>query len=341
MKIAQVSPIFESVPPKAYGGTERIISYLTEELARRGHEVTLFASGDSVTSATLVPVIPESVRQETGRQSWLAYHAIEMDMVSELADTFDIIHFHTDYHHFPVVRHLRTPHVTTVHGRLDLPELVPLYERFIGYPIVSISNSQRSPLPWVSWADTVYHGLPSDLYSYGSGNGEYFLFLGRISPEKRLDRAISIAEHCNMPLYVGAKISEVDQAYFDEVIKPLFSNPLVKFLGEVGEAEKGELLRNANAMLFPIDWPEPFGLVMIEAFACGTPVVAYRCGSTPEIMEDGVTGFLVSSQEEAIERARNIGSIDRKRCREVFERRFTVAEMATNYLRVYEHALCR
>ena len=339
MKIAQVAPLFERVPPKRYGGTERIISYLTEELVRQGHDVTLFASGDSITSATLVPVIPESVRKDGTKESWLAHHLTEMDLVSELAETFDIIHFHTDYLHFPIARLLPAPHVTTLHGRLDLQELVPLYRRFADMPLVSISQEQRAPLPWMNWVDTVHHGLPADLYSCGPGNGGYFVFLGRISPEKRLDRAIAIARKCDMPLVIAAKIDCADQIYFNEIISPMLSDPMVKFIGEVEENEKRTLLQNAHALLFPIDWPEPFGLVMIEAFACGTPVVAYRRGSTPEVMEHGVTGFLVTNQEEALIAARNIDSIDRKLCRKAFDRRFTVARMASRYVRAYEHVI--
>jgi glycosyltransferase involved in cell wall biosynthesis len=336
MKIAQVSPLFESVPPKRYGGTERVVSYLTEELVKQGHEVTVFASGDSITSATLVPVIPESVRQDVSTLSWLAYHTIEMDLVSELADSFDIIHFHTDYMHFPVTRHLRAPHVTTMHGRLDLPELVPLFRQYAELPVVSISDSQRCPLPLANWSETVYHGLPADLYSPGAGKGGYFLFLGRISREKGLDRAIAIAQACGMPLYIAAKLDSGGQAYYKDVIKPLLGSPLVKYIGEVGDSEKRELLQGAHALLFPIDWPEPFGLVMIEAFACGTPVVAYRNGSTPEIMEDGVTGFVVNNLLEAVSAARAIDSLDRNACRRVFDQRFDAARMAAQYVQVYE-----
>lgn len=335
MKIAQVSPLFESVPPKAYGGTERVISYLTEELVRQGHDVTLFASGDSVTSAKLVPAIAQSIRQDSGRQAWLAYHAIQMDLLSELEDSFDVIHFHTDSLHFALARKLRAPIVTTVHGRLDFPELVPLYKRFQNFPLVSISDNQRMPLPWANWCGTVHHGLPPDLYSFRPAHGNYFLFIGRVSPEKRLDRAIDIARQCGMPLYIGAKIDQADEPYFNEYIKPKLRNPLVKFLGEVNQTQKRELLEHASALLFPIDWPEPFGLVLIEAFACGTPVVAYRNGSIPEIMEDGVTGYVVTNQEEAVRAAQQIDSIDRKGCRKIFEQRFTVAHMAENYLRIY------
>lgn len=336
MKIAQVAPVFERVPPKAYGGTERVISYLAEELVRQGHDVTLFATGDSITNARLMPTIDESRRFDPTRQEWLVYHTMMMDRVAGMADEFDIIHFHTDYLHFPLSRYLPVPHVTTLHGRQDLPELVPLYRQFSDIPLVSISNSQRTPLPWVNWKKTVYHGLPNDLYSFQNNPENYFAFMGRISPEKRIDRAVEIALHCGMPLYVAAKIDKADQLYFDECIKPLFNHPLVEYLGEIGEQEKRELLGNARALLFPIDWPEPFGLVMIEAFACGTPVIAYRHGSVPEIMEEGVTGFIVENQEQAMRAAENIESIDRRRCHDVFERRFTAAHMAANYLNVYQ-----
>nr|MDQ3057481.1 glycosyltransferase family 4 protein [Pseudomonadota bacterium] len=331
----QVAPVFERVPPKAYGGTERVISYLTEELVRQGHEVTLFATGDSITGARLVSALEESRRFDPQRQEWLMYHTMMLDQVAGMAHEFDVIHFHTDYFHFPMAKKLPVPHVTTMHGRLDLPELVPLYRHFNNVPLVSISDSQRVPLPQVAWQDTVYHGLPPDLYSFQNDPKNYFAFVGRISPEKRIDRAIEIALQCDMPLYVAAKIDKADQVYFDECIKPLFNHPLVEYLGEIGDREKREVLGNARALLFPIDWPEPFGLVMIEAFACGTPVIAYRHGSVPEIMQDGVTGFIVTDQEQALQAAKNIGSIDRAGCRQAYERRFTAAHMAENYVNVY------
>jgi glycosyltransferase involved in cell wall biosynthesis len=338
MKIAQVSPLFERVPPKGYGGTERVISYLTEELIRQGHEVTLFASGDSKTSARLVAPCSESVRPDAS-PAWLAYHMVQMDLVAEMAHTFDVIHFHTEYVHLPTARKIRTPCLATLHGRLDMPHLAPMYKYFSNWPLISISDSQRAPLPWANWCQTVYHGLPPDLYSLRPARGTYFAFIGRISPEKRLDRAIEIARRCGMPLHIGAKIDKMDEPYFNERIKPLLHASDVEFIGEVGEQEKRELLEHASALLFPIDWPEPFGLVMIEAFACGTPVIAYRNGSIPEIMEEGITGFVVTNQDDAVRAAQRVESIDRTRCREAFERRFTAAHMTESYLRAYRRVV--
>lgn len=338
MKIAQVAPLFERVPPVAYGGTERVISSLTEELIRQNHEVTLFASGDSLTRACLISVVDHAMRPKL-TTAWIPYAAMQLDMVSQHAAEFDIIHFHTDALHFPLTRYLGKPHVTTVHGRLDLAELGPLYRHFNHAPLVSISNSQRTPLPWANWCDTVYHGMAPLCPAIDPSPGKYFAFVGRISPEKRVDRAIDIAIRCNVPLYIAAKIDSADDPYFNEFIKPLFDNPLITFLGEINDAEKCQLLKHAKALLFPIDWPEPFGLVMIEAFSCGTPVIAYRHGSVPEIMEHGITGFIVNNQDEAVEAARRIDSIDRAGCRDAFDRRFTVAHMASNYVRVYEKLL--
>lgn len=339
MKIAQVSPIFESVPPKGYGGTERVIAYLTDELVRLGHDVTLFASGDSSTQARLVPAAPASIRPSPRDWSWMAWHAIEMDMVAAAAHEFDIIHFHTDYLHFPLAKRLPVPHLTTLHGRQDLPHLVPLHRHFSGMPLVSISNSQRAPLPQANWIGTVHHGLPLDLYPGNGTPEDYLLFVGRISPEKRIDRAIEIAERCGMPLRIAAKIDEMDEAYFHEAIEPLFRKPFVTYVGEVGEQQKRALLEGAKALLFPVDWPEPFGLVMIEAFACGTPVIGWRNGAIPEIIDDGVTGFIVDSMEEAVAAAKRIDDIDRRACRAAFDRRFTASVMAAGYLRLYDKVL--
>jgi glycosyltransferase involved in cell wall biosynthesis len=339
MRIAQVSPLFESVPPKTYGGTERVISYLTEELVAQGHDVTLFASGDSVTQARLISAVEHSFRQDTAKQSWLAYHTVQLDLLAQHAHEFDIIHYHTDYFHLPYAKVCPTPHVTTLHGRLDLPELNPLFRHFKDVPLVSVSDNQRLPIAWANWIDTVYHGLPHDLYPFQSRPGEYFLFVGRVSPEKRLDRAIEIAVRSGKQIYIGAKIDVADEAYFNETIRPLLQHPLVTFLGEIDEAEKRALLAHAAALLFPVDWPEPFGLVMIEAFACGTPVIAYPNGSVPEIMQDGVTGFIVDNQEAAVRAAARIDMVDRKICRDIFERRFTATRMADSYLRVYEKCI--
>lgn len=335
MRIALVAPLFESVPPKLYGGTERIVSYLAEELVAQGHHVTLFASGDSVTRARLEPIVERGLRLDPRCRDTLAYHILMLDRVFDRAAAFDIIHFHIDYLHFPLSRQTGIPQVTTLHGRLDLPELVPLYDRFRDMPVVSISNNQRKPLPQANWLTTVYHGLPADLYALSETPGSYLAFLGRISPEKRPDRAIEIARRCGIPLRIAAKVDRVDAAYFKEHIEPLLDDPLVEYIGEIEEREKQEFLANARALLFPIDWPEPFGLVVIEAMACGTPTVAYRCGSVPELVDDGVTGYIVSDEEQAVRAIERIERIDRRRCREIFEERFTAARMARDYVRIY------
>jgi glycosyltransferase involved in cell wall biosynthesis len=316
-----------------------VVSYLTEELVREGHNVTLFASGDSVTSARLVPVSPRSLRLDKRCLDQLAHHVLLLENVFQRADEFDVIHFHVDYLHFPVSRRHSITHVTTMHGRLDIPDLMPLYEEFQDIPIISISNAQREPLRWVNWQATVYHGLPKHLYHFRAQPGKYFAFLGRISPEKRVDRAIEIAKKTGIPLRIGAKIDRVDQDYFATVVEPLLHDPLVECVGEIGEREKDEFLGNAYALLFPIDWPEPFGLVMIEAMACGTPIIAYRQGAVPELMEEGRTGFIVSELEDAIAAVRRIPELSRKRCREVFEQRFTASRMAKDYVRIYRRLI--
>lgn len=342
MRIAQVAPLFESVPPKGYGGTERVISYLTEELVRQGHHVTLFATADSVTQGTLISSVAHPLRAEMLNRSWLAYDAIQMDKLARLAKNVDILHFHSDYLHFPLARQLGIPHVTTLHGRLDLPELIPLFEHFSNCPLVSISDNQRSPLPWANWSGTVHHGLPVDLMQFHPTKGKYFVFVGRLSPEKRVDRAIEIAIACDTPLQIAAKIDQADIDYFESTIKPLLTHPLIHFVGEVDEQQKHALLAQAKALLFPIDWPEPFGLVMIEAFACGVPVIAYSHGSVPEIIEHGVNGFIVHNQKEAIQAAMHIDQgIDRADCRACFEARFTASAMARNYLQLYQRLLSR
>ncbi|HXG31518.1 MAG TPA: glycosyltransferase family 4 protein [Thermodesulfobacteriota bacterium] len=341
MRIAQVAPLYESVPPKYYGGTERVVSYLTEELVRQGHDVTLYASGDSVTKAHLVAPCRRSLRLDKHCMDQLAHHVLMLEMVFKDPDRFDIIHFHIDYMHFPISRRHRTPHLTTLHGRLDIPDLVPLYQEFREVPVVSISNSQREPLPWLNWQGTVYHGLPEDLYTFREEPGGYLAFLGRISPEKRVDRAIEIARRIGMPIKIAAKVDNVDKDYFEDVVEPLLRNPLVEYVGEIGEGEKDEFLGNAYALLFPIDWPEPFGLVMIEAMACGTPVIAYRRGSVPEVLEEGVTGFIVQGLEDAIEAVRRVPTLSRRRCREVFEERFSASRMVRDYLTIYKGLLER
>ena len=339
MRIAQVAPLYESVPPKYYGGTERVVSYLTEELVRQGHEVTLFASGDSKTKARLVAACPRSLRLDEHCQDRFVHHLVMLEDVFVRAADFDIIHFHVDYMHFPLSRRDPIAQVTTLHGRLDLPDLVPLYQEFREMPVISISNGQREPLAWANWQATVYHGLPADRYRFRADPGSYLAFLGRISPEKRVDRAIEIAQQVGMPLKIAAKIDRVDKDYFDLVIAPLLRNPLVEFVGEIGEREKDEFLGNAYALLFPIDWPEPFGLVMIEAMACGTPVIAYRGGAVPEIMEQGHTGFVVEGLKDAVEAVRRVPQLSRKRCREVFEKRFTATRMASDYVQVFERLI--
>jgi glycosyltransferase involved in cell wall biosynthesis len=334
MRIAQVAPLFESVPPQNYGGTERVVSYLTEELVAAGHEITLFASGDSVTKARLIPMCPHSLRTDKDCIDQQAYHFVMLEEVLRRRRDFDLIHFHVDYLHFPFSRRARFPHVTTLHGRLDLPELPLVYRTYPEMPVVSISNSQRRPLPWINWQATVYHGLPEDLHTFRAQPGSYLAFLGRIAPEKGVDRAIEIARRAGMKLKIAAKIDTADGDYYKE-IESLFRDPLVEFLGEVGGPDKDELLGNAHALLFPINWPEPFGLVMIEAMACGTPVIAWRNGSVPEVIEDGVTGFIVEDLDAAVEAVGRVESLSRQRCRQVFQERFTAARMARDYLAIY------
>ncbi|MPY76646.1 MAG: glycosyltransferase [Alphaproteobacteria bacterium] len=340
MKIAQVPPLIESVPPKLYGGTERIVSYLTEELVRQGHDVVLFASGDSETAGELVKCSPQALRLAQVGDT-LPYHVLQLEQVRRRADEFDILHFHSDYLHLPLARSIVRPSVTTMHGRLDLPAYPSLFVEFIDMPLVSISDAQRSPLQ-AEWAATIHHGLPPDLYAFSPrGFGGYLAFLGRICPEKRPDRAIEIAKRANLELKIAAKIDKVDQAYFDQVIRPMLNDPRIEFVGEIGEAQKQDFLAGARAMLFPVDWPEPFGLVLIEAMACGTPVVAWRQGSVPEVIEHGISGFIVESIDEAVAAIEQVGSLDRKAVRRKFEARFTVERMAHDYLRVYESLIER
>jgi glycosyltransferase involved in cell wall biosynthesis len=341
LRIAQVAPLYESVPPKLYGGTERVVSYLTEELTRLGHSVTLFASGDSVTRARLIPGSPRALRLDPSCVDPLAHHLVLIEKVFQRAREFDVIHFHVDYLHYPVSRRGGFPHLTTLHGRLDLPDLAPLYREYSDIPVVSISNAQRRPLPDIDWLATVPHGLPLGMHRPGPGAGEYLAFLGRISPEKRVDRAIDIARRAGWRLRIAAKVDRADAEYFENEIRPRLSEPHVEFLGEISEAEKSEFLGDAAGLLFPIDWPEPFGLVMIEALACATPVIAFRAGSVEEIVEDGVSGYVVASVPEAVEAVQALGRLDRAACRRAFEKRFTATRMAKDYLRIYREVIGR
>lgn len=337
MKIAQVAPLTESVPPKAYGGTERIVCYLTNKLVEMGHEVSLFASGDSVTNAKLIAPTPLALRHNPDVVDPLAHVFYMLEKVQQLKHEFDIIHYHVDYFHFPYSRRNGMPHCTTMHGRLDIPDLQVLFREFSEMPLISISNSQRKPLPFANFIQTIYHGIPTDLLNYRSKKGDYVAFIGRISPEKRLDRAIEIASKAGIPLKVAAKVDKADLAYYEAKIKPLMQgNRQVEFIGEINDEMKNDFLGEARALLFPIDWPEPFGLVMIEAMACGTPVIAFNCGSVPEVIDEGKTGFIVNSTEEAVECLRNIDRIDRKLCRTIFEKRFSDTRMAGDYLDLYQ-----
>jgi glycosyltransferase involved in cell wall biosynthesis len=324
-----------------YGGTERVVSFLTEELVRCGHDVTLFASGDSVTAARLIPACEAALRLDPNGVDRLAPHIAMLEAVAREAHRFDVIHYHIDYLHYPLSRRLGVPHVTTLHGRLDLPELRRVYDEFRDVPVVSISDAQRGPLPQANWLATVYHGLPFGLSTDRDGAGDYLAFLGRISPEKRVDRAIEIAKRVGMKLRIAAKVDAADAEYFRTTIAPLLDDPGIEFLGEIGETEKPRFLGNARALLFPIDWPEPFGLVMIEAMARGTPVVAWDRGSVPEVLDDGVTGFVVDSMDAAVAAVEKVGPLDRRRIREVFETRFSSARMAADYLAVYERLVRR
>lgn len=335
MRIAQVSPLYERTPPRLYGGTERVVSYLTEELVRQGHQVTLFASGDSATRAELVSPCERSLRLDPDCRDPLAYHIIMLDQLYRRASDFDVIHFHIDYLHFAISAKHPTPQLTTLHGRLDLPELPYVYRHFCQMPLISISDAQRRPISWANWRATVFHGLPKDLYSFQSEAGKYLVFLGRISPEKRVDRAIEVAKRTGMPIRIAAKVDRADIDYFKAVIEPLLDHSLVEFVGEISESEKQELLGNAFALLFLIDWPEPFGLAMIEAMACGTPVIAFRHGSVSEIVEEGTSGVIVESVEQAVEAVGRVGTLNRAACRAAFDRRFTGAQMARNYLAQY------
>jgi len=338
MRIAQIAPLFEAVPPKLYGGTERVVYSLTEALVEMGHDVTLFASGDSETSAKLEPVWPQAIRLDPDIRDWVSTYAILMEYVYQRAHQFDVLHFHVDYWPNSLFSRQNVPFLTTLHGRLDLPEFAAIYRMFPNVPLISISNNQRSPVPDLGWAATVYHGMPQNLLTPQPVTGErdYFAFLGRISPEKGIERAIRIAQACGVTLKVAAKIDKADQEYFDRDVAPLLKTGGVEFIGEINDAQKPAFLSGAKALLFAIDWPEPFGLVMIEAMACGCPVIAMRRGSVPEVMDDGITGFIVDNVEEAIAACGRLHELDRDRVRAQFDRRFTSHRMAADYVAVYE-----
>jgi glycosyltransferase involved in cell wall biosynthesis len=336
MKIAQIAPLVESVPPTLYGGTERVVSWLTEELVRQGHQVTLFASGDSRTQARLVPIVPRALRLD-GIHNSLPYNFIMLDQVVTRREEFDVLHFHIDFFHYPLFRGMAHKTLTTLHGRQDLPELPPVYRAFPHMPLVSISNHQRLPLPPVNWMGTVYHGLPETLFRLGQGEGSYLAFLGRICADKGPLQAIEIARRAGMKLKMAAKVDPVDVKYFAEEVKPVLdASPHVEFIGEINDSQKQEFLGNAKALLFPISWPEPFGLVMIEAMACGTPVIAFNSGSVPEIMEDGLTGFVVEGVAQAAAAVGKVDGLFRPSVRSRFEERFSVAAMAREYVRIYQ-----
>jgi glycosyltransferase involved in cell wall biosynthesis len=341
MRIAQVAPLYEPVPPPLYGGTERVVSYLTEELVRLGHDVTLFASGDSKSRAELVAACPRALWQDREVRETLPHHVRLIELVFSQISRFDIVHFHSDYIHFPLVRRHRRPTVTTLHGLVHPHDLRELFAEYRDVPLVSISNDQRDPLPGACWAGTVYHGLPRDSISFREGPGSYLVYLGRMSPEKRVDRAIEIARRSQRHLKIAAKIYPEERAYFDEVLKPLIraAGPLVDFIGEIGDCERSDLLGNASALVFPIEWPEPFGLVMIEALACGTPVIAWRRGSVPEVLVDGVSGYIVESIEEAVGAVGRLDRLDRAACRREFEEKFDARRMAADYVDVYARVI--
>ena len=335
MRIAQIAPLYEAVPPKFYGGSERVVSYLTEELVALGHEVTLFASGDSETTAHLEAAWPRALRLDPAIRDPIAPHALLMERVMQRAGEFDVLHFHNEYLPFSLFSRQPTPWLNTLHGRLDMIEYQGIFDVFSQVPLVSISDSQRRPLPQANFIGTVLHGLPENLLTPRPATPSYLAFLGRISPEKRPDRAIRIARAAGIPLKIAAKVDNADREYFETVIKPMLDGPGVELIGEINEAQKPDFLSGAIALLMPIDWPEPFGLVMIEAMACGTPVIAVNRGSVPEVIDDGISGFIVEDETGAIGAVERLGELDRKRVRAQFERRFTAKRMALDYLALY------
>jgi len=342
MRIAQVAPLFESIPPKLYGGIERIVYWLTEEMIARGHEVTLFATADSQTTAQLVPICPRGLRleQELGVDK-AGFHYVMLEQVLKRADEFDIAHFHCDYWHLPYLRSINISAITTMHSRLDYKPLSNIYESHPDFNAISISNAQRKPIPWLNWQANIYHGLPERQFALDDGSGKYLLFLGRICPEKRPDRAIEIAKQAKIPLKIAAKVDPADTQYYAQEIKPLLNNEYIEYIGEINDAEKQEVIGKALALIHPVEFPEPFGIAMIEAMACGTPVVGFRTGSIPEVVDEGITGFVVDNIPEAVKAIDKVASLSRKQVREVFEKRFTASRMAEDYLNVYERLMAR
>jgi glycosyltransferase involved in cell wall biosynthesis len=342
LRIAQVAPLYERIPPKLYGGTERVVSYITEELVRRGHQVTLYAAGDSITGARLAAGCPRALRLEGTPQLGTI---LQLPMLSDVYDNatsrFDIVHSHLECWGFPFAQLSSVPTVSTMHGRLDITELRPVYARYCGQPLVSISNAQRKPLPFMNWVGTIHHGIPRDLLRFSAGPGKYLAFLGRIAPEKRPDIGIEVARRVGIPLKIAAKVDVADREYFEAVIKPLLSPPHIEYIGEISEAEKSEFLGNALALMFTIDWPEPFGLAMIEALACGTPVIARNCGSVPEVIRPGITGFIADTVDELSAVVRKLESLSRSECRSEFENRFSVEVMVDRYEQIYRRIIER
>jgi len=340
MRIAQISPLFEAVPPKLYGGTERVVYSLTEELVAMGHDVTLFASGDSITSATLAPMREQAIRLDPSVKDWVALYYRMVEMIYRRKDEFDVLHFHIDYFPLSLFGRQKVPFLTTLHGRLDVQEFIDVFNTFPEAPFVSISNNQRLPIPGLNWVRTVLHGMPANLLTPQPVKQDYAAFLGRISPEKGVDRAIRIAGGAGLKLKIAAKVDNADREYYETQIRPMIDgNPNVEFVGEINDAQKPDFLSGAQALIFPIDWPEPFGLVMIEAMACGTPVIAYRCGSVPEVIDDGVTGFIVQDEASAVDALGQLHRLDRAKVRATFDRRFTARRMAEDYVNVYQE-LC-
>ena len=341
MKIAQVAPFYESIPPKLYGGTERVVSFLVEELIRRGHDVTLYASGDSLTSARLIPSVEKALRLNPCCSDILSLQVLQLERVFQDLKSYDIVHFHTEYLHFPLSRRLSSNQVTTLHGRLDLPGTIRLFEEYTDIPVISISDNQRMPLSRANWQGTIYNGIDKTPYILHPEPGRYLAFLGRIAPEKGVEQAIEIALRSDLQLCIAAKIDVVDKKYFEENIQKYFDHHLITFVGEIPESEKSDFLGNALALIFPIQWPEPFGLVMIESLACGTPVVAFNRGSVPEIIQNAVTGFIVESIDEAVAAVGRLGLISRHKCRDVFDERFSSKIMADGYLNVYKKLIVK